>query len=53
MKVEIEQDATARKITQEQLLRENARLRGDLRTPLGGIVNIPVKLSKLVAPLFP
>jgi signal transduction histidine kinase len=49
MKAELEQDAAARNITQDQLLRENARLRGDLltvavrvthdlRTPLGGIV---------------
>jgi signal transduction histidine kinase len=50
MKAEFEPDAAARKVTQDQLLLENARLRGDLltiairvshdlRTPLGGIVN--------------
>jgi signal transduction histidine kinase len=50
MKEKLPQDAAAREVTREELLRENARLRGDLltvavrishdlRTPLGGIVN--------------
>jgi hypothetical protein len=32
MKEKLKQDAVARKVTQDQLLRENARLRGDLLT---------------------
>jgi signal transduction histidine kinase len=50
MKEKLAQDAAAREVTREELLQENARLRGDLltvavrishdlRTPLGGIVN--------------
>ena len=60
MKAELAQDAAARKVTQEQLLRENARLRGDLltvavrvnhdlRTPLGGIVNTGELLKEILA----
>jgi signal transduction histidine kinase len=60
MKAELAQDAATRKVTQEQLLRENARLRGDLltvavrvnhdlRTPLGGIVNTGELLKEILA----
>jgi signal transduction histidine kinase len=59
MKAELEQDAAARKVTQDQLLRENVRLRGDLltvavrvshdlRTPLGGIVNTGELLKEIL-----
>src|SRR5471030_263552 len=59
MKAEFAQDAVARKVTQDQLLRENARLRGDLltiavrvshdlRTPLGGIVNTGELLQEIL-----
>jgi signal transduction histidine kinase len=59
MKVELEQDAGAHKVTQDQLLRENTRLRGDLltvavrvshdlRTPLGGIVNTGELLKEIL-----
>jgi signal transduction histidine kinase len=59
MKAEFAQDAAAREVTQEQLLRENARLRGDLltvavrvshdlRTPLGGIVNTGELLQEIL-----
>jgi signal transduction histidine kinase len=59
MKAELEQDAAARKVTQDQLLCENARLRGDLltvavrvshdlRTPLGGIVNTGELLKEIL-----
>jgi len=60
MKAELKQDAAAREATQDQLLRENARLRGDLltvavrvshdlRTPLGGIVNTGELLKEILA----
>src|ERR1700722_9320511 len=60
MKAELAQDAATHKVTQEQLLRENARLRGDLltvavrvnhdlRTPLGGIVNTGELLKEILA----
>jgi signal transduction histidine kinase len=60
MKEGLAQDAAARKITQDELLRENARLRGDLlaiatrvshdlRTPLGGIVNTGELLQEILA----
>ncbi len=60
MKAELEQDAAAREVTQDKLLRENARLRGDLltvavrvshdlRTPLGGIVNTGELLKEILA----
>jgi signal transduction histidine kinase len=59
MKAELAQDTATRKVTQEQLLRENARLRGDLltvavrvnhdlRTPLGGIVNTGELLKEIL-----
>jgi signal transduction histidine kinase len=59
MKEGIEQDAAAGNVTQDQLLRENARLRGDLRTvavrishdlrtPLGGIVNTGELLKEIL-----
>jgi signal transduction histidine kinase len=59
MKAELAQDAAARAATQDQLLRENARLRGDLltvavrvshdlRTPLGGIVNTGELLKEIL-----
>src|ERR1700722_210151 len=59
MKAELAQDAATHKVTQEQLLRENARLRGDLltiavrvshdlRTPLGGIVNTGELLKEIL-----
>ncbi|MEI9866472.1 MAG: hypothetical protein WDN00_18335 [Limisphaerales bacterium] len=60
MKDELAQEgAAARSITQDQLLRENARLRGDLltiavrvshdlRTPLGGIVNTGELLKEIL-----
>jgi signal transduction histidine kinase len=58
MKAELAQNS-ARAVTQEQLLRENARLRGDLltvavrvshdlRTPLGGIVNTGELLQEIL-----
>ena len=54
------QDETGRKVTPEQLLQENARLRGDLRTiatrinhdlrtPLGGIINTGELLREILA----
>jgi signal transduction histidine kinase len=60
MKVELEQDAAAHKVTQDQLLRENTRLRSDLltvavrvshdlRTPLGGIVNTGELFKEILA----
>jgi len=60
MKTELALDMGARKVTQDQLLRENARLRGDLltvavrvshdlRTPLGGIVNTGELLKEILA----
>jgi len=60
MKVELAQNAAARDVTQAQLLREIARLRGDLltiatrvshdlRTPLGGIVNTGELLKEILA----
>jgi len=59
MKEKLAQDAAAREATQEQLLRENVRLRGDLltvavrvshdlRTPLGGIVNTGELLQEIL-----
>jgi signal transduction histidine kinase len=59
MKAELPQDAAAREVTREELLRENARLRGDLltvavrvshdlRTPLGGIVNTGELLQEIL-----
>jgi signal transduction histidine kinase len=59
MKEKLAQDA-AHEVTQEQILRENARLRGDLRaiatrvshdlrTPLGGIVNTGELLKEILA----
>ena len=59
MKTELEQDAAARNVTQDRLLRENAQLRGDLltvairvshdlRTPLGGIVNTGELLKEIL-----
>lgn len=59
MKEKFPQDAAAREVTQEQLLRENAQLRGDLltvavrishdlRTPLGGIVNTGELLQEIL-----
>jgi signal transduction histidine kinase len=58
MKEKLAEDAIAREVTQGQLLRENARLRGDLlsvairvshdlRTPLGGIVNTGELLKEI------
>jgi len=60
MKEQLANATAAREIPQEQLLRENARLRGDLltiatrinhdlRTPLGGIVNIGELLKEILA----
>jgi signal transduction histidine kinase len=59
MKEKFAKDAAAREATQEQILRENARLRGDLltvavrvshdlRTPLGGIVNTGELLNEIL-----
>jgi signal transduction histidine kinase len=59
MKAEFPPDAAARAVTREELLRENARLRGDLltvavrishdlRTPLGGIVNTGELLQEIL-----
>jgi signal transduction histidine kinase len=59
MKETIESNAVARDATQDQLLRENARLRGDLltiatrishdlRTPLGGIVSTGELLKEIL-----
>jgi signal transduction histidine kinase len=59
MKAEFPPDAAAREVTREELLRENARLRGDLltvavrishdlRTPLGGIVNTGELLQEIL-----
>jgi signal transduction histidine kinase len=59
MKMQLEQHAEAREATREELLRENARLRGDLltvavrvshdlRTPLGGIVNTGELLQEIL-----
>ncbi|MGA2030108.1 MAG: hypothetical protein ABSG87_08555, partial [Verrucomicrobiota bacterium] len=58
MKEKLAQDA-AREVTREELLQENARLRGDLltvavrvshdlRTPLGGIVNTGELLQEIL-----
>lgn len=60
MKENLMQDETGRKVTPEQLLRENARLRGDLRTmatrinhdlrtPLGGIITTAELLKETLA----
>jgi signal transduction histidine kinase len=59
MKEKLEHNVAARAVTQEELLRENARLRGDLltvavrvshdlRTPLGGIVNTGELLQEIL-----
>jgi signal transduction histidine kinase len=59
MKAELSPDAAAREVTREELLRENARLRGDLltiatrishdlRTPLGGIVSTGELLKEIL-----
>jgi signal transduction histidine kinase len=59
MKEQLPMDAAAREVTREELLRENARLRGDLltiavrvshdlRTPLGGIVNTGELLQEIL-----
>jgi signal transduction histidine kinase len=60
MKEQLATATAAREIPQEQVLRENARLRGDLltiatrinhdlRTPLGGIVNLGELLKEILA----
>jgi signal transduction histidine kinase len=60
MKETLIQDETGRKVTWEQLVQENARLRGDLRTiatrinhdlrtPLGGIINTGELLKEILA----
>jgi signal transduction histidine kinase len=60
MKDETKPNATSCKVTQDQLLRENARLRGDLltvarrishdlRTPLGGIITTSEMLKEIIA----
>jgi signal transduction histidine kinase len=60
MKEKLPPDAAAREVTREELLQENARLRGDLltvavrvshdlRTPLGGIVNTGELLKEILA----
>ncbi len=59
MKTELAQDIATREVRQDQLLHENARLRGDLftvairvshdlRTPLGGIVNTGELLKEIL-----
>jgi signal transduction histidine kinase len=64
MKEEIKPDATFCNGTQDQLLRENARLRGDLltiarrishdlRTPLGGIITTSEMLKEILAEKSP
>jgi signal transduction histidine kinase len=60
MKEELESDAATRKVSEDQLLRENVRLRGDLltvairvshdlRTPLGGIVSTGEMFKEILA----
>ena len=57
--MELEQEATMQKFTQETLMRENERLRGDLltvarrichdlRTPLGGILTTSEVLKEVL-----
>jgi signal transduction histidine kinase len=59
MKEELKPDAVARQVMQDQLLRENTRLRGDLltiairishdlRTPLGGVVSTGEILKEIL-----